>query len=79
MSKTLAPTFKCDVPSLLEEKMPSHFVTLKFNYDFKVKVTKIFIHGFLHLLGFDHIKKKEYKKMIYEEEKIFKSVQKFIK
>tara|TARA_Y100000816_G_scaffold170209_1_gene122187 strand:- start:703 stop:1164 length:462 start_codon:yes stop_codon:yes gene_type:complete len=49
------------------------------NYDFKVKVTKIFIHGFLHLLGFDHIKKKEYKKMIYEEEKIFKLVQKFIK
>ena len=47
-------------------------------YDFKVKVTKIFIHGFLHLLGFDHIKKKDYLKMFNEEEKIFKSVKKII-
>ena len=47
-------------------------------YDFKEKVTKIFIHGFLHLLGFDHIKKKDYLKMLSEEEKIFKSVKKII-
>jgi len=46
--------------------------------DFKEKVVKIFIHGFLHLLNFDHIKKKDYKKMLIEEKKIFKSVQKFI-
>ena len=48
------------------------------NYDFKKKVIKIFIHGFLHLLGFDHIKDKEYKTMLNEEEKIFKSIQKSI-
>ena len=42
--------------------------------DFKKKVIKTFIHGFLHLLGFDHIKDKDYKKMIYEEKKIYKSV-----
>ena len=47
-------------------------------YDFKKKVTKIFIHGFLHLLDFDHIKKKDYIKMINQEQKIFDSVQKFI-
>ena len=47
-------------------------------YLFKEKVVKIFIHGFLHLLDFDHIKKKDYIKMFNEEEKIFKSVQKFI-
>ena len=47
-------------------------------YDFKEKVVKIFIHGFLHLLDFDHIKKKDYLKMIKEEQKIFKSVQKII-
>ena len=41
---------------------------------FKFKLIKIFIHGFLHLLGFDHIKIKEYKKMIKEEDKIYKSV-----
>ena len=48
------------------------------NYFFKRKVAKIFIHGFLHLLGFDHIKEKDYKKMINQEQKIFKSIQKFI-
>ena len=47
-------------------------------YDFKEKVVRIFIHGFLHLLDFDHIKKKDYIKMLNQEQKIFKSVQKFI-
>jgi|TARA_B110000467_G_C18165664_1_gene392235 probable rRNA maturation factor len=41
---------------------------------FKEKVIKTFIHGYLHLLGFDHIKNKDYRKMLIEEEKIFKSV-----
>ena len=47
-------------------------------HDFREKVAKIFIHGFLHLLDFDHIKKKDYIKMLKQEQKIFKSVQKFI-
>ena len=46
--------------------------------DFKENVVKIFIHGFLHLLDFDHIKKKDYIKMLNEEQKIFNSVRKFI-
>ena len=41
---------------------------------FKEKTIKIFIHGFLHLLGFDHIKLKDYKKMFKEEQKIYRSV-----
>ena len=41
---------------------------------FNEKLTKIFIHGFLHLLGFDHIKNVDYIKMIREEELIYKSV-----
>ena len=41
---------------------------------FKYKVIKTFIHGFLHLLGFDHVKFKDYKKMLKEEEKIYQSV-----
>ena len=41
---------------------------------FNEKVTKIFIHGFLHLLGFDHKKNKDYKKMLKEEKQIYKSV-----
>ena len=41
---------------------------------FKKKLIKIFIHGFLHLLSFDHIKDKDYIKMLKEEEQIYKSV-----
>ena len=41
---------------------------------FKDKVIKTFIHGFLHLLSFDHIKLKDYKKMYKEEQKIYQSV-----
>ena len=42
--------------------------------NFKKKVIKTFIHGYLHLLGFDHIKDKDYKRMLSEEEKIYKLV-----
>ena len=48
------------------------------NYDFKEKVTKIFIHGFLHLLNYNHIKEKEYQIMFREEQKIFRSVKKIL-
>ena len=41
---------------------------------FKEKVTKTFIHGFLHLLGFNHVKNKDYKKMLREEEYIYQSI-----
>ena len=48
------------------------------NMEFKHKVIKIFIHGFLHLLGYDHIKLKDFKKMLKEEEKIYKAIEKKI-
>ena len=41
---------------------------------FNEKVIRIFIHGFLHLLGFNHKKNKDYIKMLKEEGKIYKSV-----
>ena len=41
---------------------------------FKERLIKIFIHGFLHLLNFDHKKNTDYKKMLKEEKRIFKSV-----
>ncbi len=41
---------------------------------FKEKLIKTFIHGFLHLLSFDHVKNKDYKKMLKEEELIYQSV-----
>ena len=41
---------------------------------FKEKVIKTFIHGFLHLLNFNHVKLKDYKKMLKEEQKIYQSV-----
>ena len=43
--------------------------------EFKDKVTKIFIHGFLHLLGYDHIKLKDFKEMLIEEEKIYQTIE----
>jgi len=41
---------------------------------FKEKLVKIFIHGFLHLLGFNHQKNKDYDKMLKEEKRIYQSV-----
>ena len=41
---------------------------------FKEKVTKTFIHGFLHLIGFDHIKDNDHKKMLKEEKYIYNYV-----
>ena len=46
--------------------------------EFKNKVTKIFIHGFLHLLGYDHIKLRDFKVMLIEEEKIYQFIEKKI-
>ena len=42
--------------------------------DFKKKVIKLFIHGFLHLNGFDHKKNKDFYKMQKEENKIYNLV-----
>ena len=63
-------------------------IIISFNYmnrpknltikDFKKKTIKIFIHGFLHLLGYDHTYVNDYKKMNNEEKKVFKSVKKFL-
>ena len=41
---------------------------------FKKKTIKIFIHGFLHLLGLNHIKNKDYFEMLREENLIYKHV-----
>jgi len=46
--------------------------------EFKNKVTKVFIHGFLHLLGYDHIKLKDFKMMLIEEEEIYQTIKKKI-
>ena len=46
--------------------------------EFKDKTIKTFIHGFLHLLGYDHIKLKDFKEMLIEEEKIYKAIEKKI-
>ena len=48
------------------------------NLEFKKKLIKTFIHGFLHLLNYDHVKLKDYKKMIKEELKIYNLVNKKI-
>ena len=47
---------------------------LQNNKLFREKLIRTFIHGFLHLLGFNHIKNKDYIKMLKEEKHIYKSV-----
>ena len=46
--------------------------------EFKNKLSKIFIHGFLHLLGYDHIRLKDFKVMLIEEEMIYQTIKKKI-
>ena len=41
---------------------------------FILEFDKVWIHGFLHLLGYDHIKNKDYFKMNRVEKKIFNSL-----
>ena len=43
-----------------------------FNYEFD----KTWIHGYLHLIGYDHKKNKDYKKMFNKEKFILKSLNK---
>ena len=38
--------------------------------DFQKEFDKVWIHGLLHLLGYDHIKNKDYYKMNKIEQKI---------
>lgn len=45
------------------------------NLVFKKKVIKTFIHGFLHLIGYDHKKNKDFKKMYNEEIKLFNLIE----
>ena len=44
------------------------------NESFRKKLIKTFIHGFLHLLSFNHIRDADYKKMLKEEKFIYQSV-----
>ena len=47
----------------------------KINFiEFKEKVAKIFIHGFLHLMGYNHKKNKDFEKMNKEEIKLYNLV-----
>ncbi len=69
----------------LKIKKTSYLGDIIISYDYLVKsksqdekfeerLVKIFIHGFLHLLNFDHKKNRDYKKMLKQENQIFKSV-----
>ena len=77
-------SFPFDKKTLISKKTYIGDIIISYNFmnkpksqnikNFKKKVIKTFIHGYLHLLGFDHIKDKDYKRMLSEEEKIYKSV-----
>ena len=44
------------------------------NTNFSIELDKIWIHGLLHLLGYNHIKLKDYKLMLKREQDILKRV-----
>ena len=44
------------------------------NESFRKKLIKTFIHGYLHLLSFNHVRDSDYKKMLKEEKFIYQSV-----
>ena len=50
---------------IINRRAKKNFFYLEFN--------KVWIHGFLHLLGYDHIKNRDYFKMNRIEKKIFNS------
>ena len=77
-------SFPLDSKTLISKKTYIGDIIISYNFmnkprsknikNFKEKVIKTFIHGFLHLLDFDHINDKDYRRMLSEEEKIYKSV-----
>ena len=77
-------SFPFDKKTLISKKIYIGDIIISYNFmnkprsqnikSFKEKVIKTFIHGYLHLLGFDHVKDKDYRIMLGEEEKIYKSV-----
>ena len=77
-------SFRLSKKTLISKKTYIGDIIISYNFmnkpksqnikNFKEKVIKTFIHGFLHLLDYDHIKDKDYKRMLSEEEKIYKSV-----
>ena len=42
--------------------------------NFNIELDKIWIHGLLHLLGYNHIKLKDYKLMLKREQDILKRI-----
>ena len=48
------------------------------NEEFEKKTIRIFIHGFLHLLGYDHMTFKDFEKMSKQETKLINIVEKLL-
>ena len=42
--------------------------------NFNIEFDKMWIHGLLHLLGYDHVRQKDYKQMLRKEQDILKRV-----
>ena len=49
-----------------------NFRSKKTNFD--IEFDKMWVHGLLHLLGYNHIRQKDYKKMLRKEQDILKRI-----
>ncbi|MBI2344827.1 rRNA maturation RNase YbeY [Candidatus Dependentiae bacterium] len=47
--------------------------------DFIARMDRLLVHGICHLLGYDHIKDKDYKKMLALENKLLKNLNNYFK
>ena len=61
--KTKLPKIKFDIIKVTVNK-----TVINFAFD------KMWIHGLLHLLGYDHVRQKDYKQMLSKEQDILKRV-----
>ena len=74
-NENLFPNEEMDMGELYIDPILTKKQAERHKVSFENELVRLVIHGFLHLLGYDHIKLKDFNKMLKEEEKIFKTIE----
>ena len=82
--KVNKPTDVLSFPLKIKKKSNTYLGDIAISYEivnkrskkslFDHELDKLWIHGYLHLSGYDHIKYKDFKKMTRKEDLIFKQL-----